>query len=486
MSIFKKSILIKLWLAMVTLVLAVIWVSSLAQSNMTKKIYYDQQEKQLTELVKDIASLAGTGKDASEQIKLISAMTHTNIMIVDTEGNILQCQGLGMDMNFLNNPKDRVNAVGHHGNLITKDDLNRVLSGLTTAYRGPSQIVNTDVLSVATPVSTGGVVTGAVVLSAALTTYEEKLAEYQRIILNVGMGGIIMATVLSLLLSRSLSRPLIQMNQAARGLAAGDFSCRVEVNSEDEVGVLARSLNTLSLQLQEKIKALELLDNTRKDFVAGVSHELRTPLTIMLGYAEALQDNLAGTEEERQEYIAFIIDEIHRLKRLVADLLDMRRIETGQEKIELQQLNPLPVLIKSIDKMNAVAAVKEIRLTRRLPVDLPLVISNQDRLEQVMTNLLDNAIRHSRQGGVVVVTASADDNFLSVSVTDSGMGIPEEEQDLIWEKFYKIDKSRTRSGGGTGLGLAIVKRIVENMGGTVSVASVQNTGATFSFTMPRA
>lgn len=479
MKFLKSSIIAKLWLIMVILVLVVIWVSGLAQSSIISKIYFDQQVEQLSNQGKDIALLINSGKDIKEKIKLLSDMTHTNIMLVDPEGYLEECHGMGMNMSVGNSLNDRVSILGHHGNLMTREELTRVLSGETVAYRGPNHFVDTDVLSVAVPVKAQGVVSGAVILSAPLTPYEDRLADFQRVILNVGIGGIILATFLSLLLSRSLSRPLIQMNTVARGLAAGDFSRKVAVITEDEVGILARSLNTLSGQLQEKIQALERLDNTRKDFVASISHELKTPLTIMQGYAEALQDNLAETEEERQEHISCIIDEIQRLKRLVAELLDLRRIEMGQERIELRQLDAVPILIKSMDKMKTMACEKGIFLEGIFPEGLPHVKSNPDRLEQVMMNLLDNAIRHTPQGGTVKVDVSGANNCIAIRVTDSGPGIPESELDLIWEKFYKVDKSRARTGGGTGLGLAIVKRLIENMGGSVSVSSIMGRGTTF-------
>lgn len=484
MRFLKSSIIAKLWFIMVILVLMVIWVSGLAQSNIIRKIYYDQQVEQLSNQGKDIAVLIGPGSDIKENIKLLSDMTHTNIMFVDPEGFLEECHGMGMNMSLGEGINDRVSILGHHGNLMTREELGRVLSGETVAYRGPNHFVDTDVLSVAVPVKSQGLVTGAVIISAPLTPYEDRLADYQRVILNVGIGGIILATFLSLLLSRSLSRPLIQMNNVARGLAAGDFSRKVEVKTRDEIGVLASSLNTLSGQLQDKIQALERLDNTRKDFVASISHELKTPLTIMQGYAEALQDNLAETEEERQEHISCIIDEIQRLKRLVAELLDLRRIEMGQEIIELKQMDIVPVLMKSIDKMKTVALEKGITLEGKLPASIPYVELNPDRLEQVMINLLDNAIRHTPPGGIVKVDVSGAGKFIEIRVADSGPGIPESELELIWEKFYKVDKSRTRNGGGTGLGLAIVKRLIENMCGTVTVSSTEGKGTTFVISFP--
>lgn len=320
-------------------------------------------------------------------------------------------------------------------------------------------------------------------MNAPLTPHQDRLVALRRAIFGVGIGGILLAALLSFVLSRSLSRPLLEMNSAARAMAAGDFSRKVEVRTGDEIGLLANSLNTLSGQLQEKIFTLERLDETRKDFVAGISHELRTPLAIMQGYAEALQDNIAETEEERQEQINSIMEEIQRLKRLVAELLDLRGIETGQQRFELSQVEILPVIEKSIEKMKTLAQEKGVILESSFAEQLPLVKSNPDRLEQVMINLLDNAITYTPGGGKVEVKVSSSSGHVLVQVVDGGPGIPVDEQELVWEKFYKVDKSRTRSAGGTGLGLSILKRLVEHMGGEIRVSNAGGSGAVFSFTL---
>lgn len=484
MKFLRGSIIIKYWLAMVVLVLLIVWVTGFTQTNMVSKIYYDQQVEQLSRQAENMIAVLNHGeKDINENIILLSNLNDFNVMLVDREGYLEECYGMGKNMGMGKNPGNRINIIGHHGNIMTPQELGRVLDGEMVSYRGTSHFINADVLSVALPLTTEDQVAGAVIVSAPLTPYEDRLAVLQKVILNVGIGGIFLATLISFLLSRSLSRPLIQMNAVARGLAAGDFSRKVEVKTDDEIGVLAGSLNTLSEQLQEKIADLERLDNNRKDFVASISHELRTPLTIMQGYAEALQDNIAETEEERQEYVSYIISEIQRQKRLVAELLDLRRIESGQEKIELHQIDPLPVIKSSMDKMTTMAREKKIAIKWACPSNLPPVTANQDRLEQVMLNLLENAIRHTPEAGTIEVEIKLKDELMVIEVADTGQGIPEDEIELIWEKFYKTDRSRSRTSGGTGLGLAIVKRIVENMGGNVSASSVLGRGSRFIFTL---
>ncbi|MCL6479053.1 MAG: HAMP domain-containing histidine kinase [Peptococcaceae bacterium] len=162
----------------------------------------------------------------------------------------------------------------------------------------------------------------------------------------------------------------------------------------------------------------------------------------------------------------------------------MRRIESGWESIELGDFDAAPVLMKSVDKMRTLAERKNIDLSLEVEEKLPVLKANPDRLEQVMINLIENALRFTPMGGSTIVRAVRADGFVKVSVTDSGPGIPGEEQELIWEKFYKVDKSRARKdGGGTGLGLAIVKRLVEKMGGSVGVESIPGKGTTFYFTL---
>lgn len=478
MTFLKKSIVAKLWLAMVILVLVITWTTGMAQSNIIKKVYYKQQTDSILRQGNDIAGALSNGA-GREKISLLSEMTHTNIMLVDRDGFILECHGMGMNMS-----STRISILDHHGDLITTEDFKKVLAGERVLKKGVNDIIGTDVLSVMVPVTAGGKTAGAVIVSHSIAAIEGQLSEYQSIILNVGIGGIILATFLSLLFSRSLSRPLIQMNRVARALARGDYSRKLEVKSQDEIGVLASSLNTLSGELQEKIATLERVDQTRKDFVAGVSHELRTPLTIIQGYAEALKDNVAESEEDRRECIDGIVEETARLKILVFDLLDLRRIESGQESIELSEFDIAPVILKAAEKMGVFIEQKGIALNLGIPEDIPPVLANPDRLQQILINLLENAVRYTPTGGNVRVNTAVLNGFVKIDVTDSGPGIPADQQDLIWEKFYKIDKSRARrEGGGTGLGLSIVKRLAENMGGRVYVESAAGQGTTFSFTL---
>jgi two-component system sensor histidine kinase ResE len=232
------------------------------------------------------------------------------------------------------------------------------------------------------------------------------------------------------------------------------------------------------------------LDKLRKDFVANVSHELRTPLSMLQGYSEALLDDIAGTPEERKELAQVIYDESLRMGRLVKDLLDLARMEAGHMQLNLREVSVNAFVQRVYRKFSAMAKERGLAISCSVPeTDIVLDQADEDRLEQVLTNLLDNAIRHTPKQSGISIRAEAvrrgNEQDVLIEIKDHGQGIPAEDLPYIFERFYKADKARTRdSTGGTGLGLAIVKNIVEAHGGKIHVASTVGQGTTFSIILP--
>lgn len=232
------------------------------------------------------------------------------------------------------------------------------------------------------------------------------------------------------------------------------------------------------------------LDKLRKDFVANVSHELRTPLSMLQGYSEALVDDIAGSPEERKEMAQVIHDESLRMGRLVKDLLDLAKLENGNLELHFRELEVNSFLKRIQRKFAALSKENDISITCILPEgDLLLEQADEDRLEQVMTNLLDNALRHTPAHAGIEIKASKEQykggDAVRIEISDQGYGIPAEDLPYIFERFYKADKARTRgASGGTGLGLSIVKNLVEAHQGTVSVRSQIGQGTTFSIMLP--
>ncbi|MCP8616735.1 ATP-binding protein [Salirhabdus salicampi] len=229
------------------------------------------------------------------------------------------------------------------------------------------------------------------------------------------------------------------------------------------------------------------LDKLRKDFIANVSHELRTPISMLQGYSEAIVDGIAQSKEERNELAKIIYDESLRIGRLVNDLLDLARMEAGQIQLHMQSVNLKPYLDKVVRKFRGVAEDKQVDLQGQFEIRNVEATFDPDRIEQVLTNLIDNAIRHTSEDGTVTLSVIEDEDRLNFRVKDTGCGIPEEDLPFIFERFYKSDKARTRSNDntGTGLGLAIAKNIVDAHNGSIQVHSKVNEGTSFEFYLPK-
>ncbi len=300
-----------------------------------------------------------------------------------------------------------------------------------------------------------------------------------------GAIAVFIALILSLFLARQIASPLRTVTLAAKRIASGDLSQRVSVKSKDELGELAVAFNSMAESLARN-------EQVRRNMVADIAHELRTPLTVIQGNLEAILD---GVIPLSKDHVASIHEETTVLARLIADLRELSLAEAGQLKLERGPINLADLLGKAIARHQTAATEKEIALTTDLPDELPLADVDEQRISQTVNNLLTNALRHTEHGGRIVVAAkngsvATSDKatkttpMLTVSIADTGSGIPPEEIPYIFERFYRLDKSRSRASGGSGIGLAIVKQLVEAHGGKVWAESTVGKGTTFYFTVP--
>lgn len=234
------------------------------------------------------------------------------------------------------------------------------------------------------------------------------------------------------------------------------------------------------------ITELRRLENVRKDFVANVSHELRTPISSIKGYAETLQEGALDDKENAKDFLKIISSEADRLASLVNDLLDLSRIESGRIGLKQRPCDVAGTVARAVSGFLKTADRSGIKLLVEVPAGMSPMMVDEGMITQVLYNLLDNAIKYNRPGGSVTVSAKEKLDHLEIEVSDTGVGIPEEDISRIFERFYRVDKARSRELGGTGLGLSIVKHIAQAHGGEVSVSSVLGKGSTFIFTVPRA
>ena len=293
------------------------------------------------------------------------------------------------------------------------------------------------------------------------------------LLLAAGVAGLA-AVLLTVGLSRPILGPVEALTAAARRMEKGDLSQRVEVQSNDEIGELARAFNAMT-------DGLTRLEELRRNMVSDVAHDLRTPLTNIRGYLEALQD---GVVEPKREVVDSLHEEAMLLNRLIDDLQELALAEAGQLRLERRPVAPADLVNNALEAARAQAAAKGLVLQADLPVDLPLTNVDPQRIGQVLGNLLSNALTHTPSGGEIVVAARMVDSTVEVSVRDTGEGIPPEHLPYIFERFYRADKSRSRVTGGTGLGLAIARQLVEAHGGRIEVESEVGRGTQFTFTLP--
>jgi len=234
------------------------------------------------------------------------------------------------------------------------------------------------------------------------------------------------------------------------------------------------------------ITELRRLEKIRRDFVANVSHELRTPISSIKGYAETLLEGALEDKDNAREFINIIYQDANRLASLINDLLDLSKIESDKLKMSFTALDPVVLIKKAVTIVDNQAKAKSITLKVDIPQSLPRIRADETRFSQVMINLLDNAVKYSSEGGSATISAQVVENGLQVDISDTGIGISEADLPRIFERFYRVDKARSRELGGTGLGLSIVKHIVSAHGGQIRVKSEPGHGSTFSFIIPLA
>ena len=233
------------------------------------------------------------------------------------------------------------------------------------------------------------------------------------------------------------------------------------------------------------ITNLRKLEKIRQDFVANVSHELRTPVSSIKGYAETLLEGALEDKENARDFLKIIYSDSDRLAKLINDLLDLTKIESEKLKMELRPCVIRPVVERVVSGVNKQAKDSSITIKMDIPRELPNILADEVRIAQVLLNLIDNAIKYNKEKGLVIISAKEKDGFIQIDVSDTGVGIPEEDLPRLFERFYRVDKARSRELGGTGLGLSIVKHIIQEHQGEISVQSVLGQGSTFSFTIPK-
>jgi len=296
-------------------------------------------------------------------------------------------------------------------------------------------------------------------------------------LLRAGAVSLLVSILLAWLVARWIALPLQHMAVVAKAVADGDFRQRMSPSGPQEAQSLAQAFN-------EMVQKVEGSRRTQRDFVANVSHELKTPLTSIQGFAQAILDGTAEDEQAKRHAARVIHEESDRLRRLVDELLDLARLDAGQVAFARDALDLRALLAAVVERLSLRAREKGVSIQSILS-GLPTVIGDGDRLAQVFTNLLDNAIRYAPRDSAVVVRGETQDGWVTLHVDDRGPGIPPEELSRVFERFYQLEKSRrSGEGRGAGLGLAICREVVQAHGGRIVAQSAVGQGTRFSVQLP--
>ncbi len=428
------------------------------------QFYYQQNTREMLAFGQRLADFIerAPAPGAAEAVRSIAQLAGTPIMLIDTDARVSAGSG---------------QLAAEVGRRVQSEQAQNALKGDASVVLAVDETLPGSLFVAAVPVGRGDRAIGAVLL---FRSADEVSATLTRMRALLGFGGgsfLLLVWVVGWLLSRRIVRPILQMKETADRMASGDYSTRVSGSGNDELTELANAINRLG-------ESLHSLAAGRRAFFANVSHELRTPLSYVRGYSDALAHGLFESEEEVRETGRILSEESKRLSRLVDDLFDLAQAEEGRLRLEVERLNASDAIEEIVVRMQSVAEQKGIRLQAEASEALWLE-ADPLRFEQIMVNFLDNALRHTPEGGRVQVSGLREPGGrVTVTVEDSGPGLGAEPH-RVWERFYRGDESRNRNLGGSGLGLAIVKSLVELHGGDV-FADNRSTygGARFGFVLP--
>jgi len=415
------------------------------------------------------AMVEGDSTYIQRETKNLAKNLNLRITVIDKEGKVLA------------DSEREASSMENHGD--RAEFIEAVEKGLGQSTRF-SQTLNYPMKYVAVRVADGEDVVGVVRIAVPESEVQLEMRELYRAVMLGTAAAICIAAIIAYVMSRGISQPIRQMREVAGAVAKGQFDSKALIKGNDELGELAQSINAMSDELKLKIERLKYLDTVRTDFVANVSHELKTPLTSIRGFVETLEDGAINNSNSARRFLAIIKKHAQRLGNIIDDLLRLSELESGSG-IKMAELDLKGLIDEIVMGFGHALAVKQQRLSAEAPGGDFTIRGDRDRLEQVFVNLIDNAIKYTKEGGLITLRLAEADDYVIVTVEDNGIGIPTEDIERVFERFYRVDKARSRQLGGTGLGLSIAKHIVSAHKGGICIESAVNKGTKVLVTLPK-
>jgi len=467
----KDSIFLKLFVLFLIFSMSIVGLQWFLQANFFNSFYQQQKIKQMKDLGQELKKQfneEGLSLQTREKVDEVADTLNGSLRIFDIRGGMIYQTGMMMGMS----------RMGH----LSMEDWSRIQNGAAIVFKVPGNMRKLDALALIYPIEDY-----IIVLHTPLQPIEESIAISKKFSVYVLMGAMILAMILALIFSKTITKPLTKLNGVAMEMGRLNFDSRWEDDRKDEIGQLGNTFNFLSSELkktfdelQEELKKEKNLDKMRKEFVARVSHELQTPIALIQGYTEALQDDVAKNEEEKQEYFHIIEEEANKMSTMVKDLLDLSQLESGNFKVKLENFDIVSLVDRTLFKFDVLKKEKNVQLIVEEELQEQLVLGDEYRIEQVLSNLIQNAINHCNIGGKVEITLKDRGEIVWIGVYNEGTPIAEEDLKYIWESFYKEKDKKI----GTGLGLAIVRNVLELHGSHYGVENVDG-GVLFYFQLKK-
>jgi signal transduction histidine kinase len=470
-----KTVFSKLMIIFIVIILISTVVSALLISQYFSNTFVDRAREEMVNVAKDVSTDAAynyyniLSTDDFMNIVRQKAMNNGDVIwVVDQNTNIW------VTYNPFGETKiTREEILKYYFDML--DDINH--GNITAKTNESDSFFNAPVITVGMPVIIQGNIVGAVFVHKLLSDLKPAMMDMYRQIIFAALIAFAVAVILIYFLAKSILKPLKKVTKATKQLAHGNFDVRISINSRDEIGELSDTFNSVAEDLGK-------YENTRRSFVANVSHELRSPLTSMQGLVQGILDGTIQ-KDQQENYLTVVLDETKRLNYLINDLLDLSQIESGKLAYEFKNIDINELIRRCLITFESKISAKNIEVEVDIKDEKQYVSADENRIKQVMTNLIDNAVKFTPQGGTIKIFTKESPASIFVNVNNSGGVIEPEDLPYVFERFYKADKSRTRTQEGTGLGLSIVKKILAGHGQNIWVKSTAQDGTTFTFTLKK-
>lgn len=464
-TIFKK-----LFITFVSIIIISVIFLGVVVSRVLTDYFVSEKEKMLRERAYAVSEIYRELYISNNSIKAFNKL----VTEIRTIYQYLDASFIFVDNNFvvtLSAGKNLENIIGME---ISEKRLLPVMEGKVISINGNlSGIFAEDAIILAYPLYVYNKVVGAMLISPNMAELQNSISYVFRIIIICLLISVTIAFILMYILSSALSTKLQEMSNVAKVIESGNFERRIKINSKDEIGQLAVSLNNMAESLSQQ-------DNFKREFIANISHDIRTPLTTIEGFIKAILDETIQSESQ-DKYLLIVLDETNRLKKLANDVLELNYFKSGGTEVTKTDFDISQLIREVCTKFERVLYEKNITLNITLANEKTIVSADQDKVERIIYNLLDNAVKFVNINGNINIETTMLENKLSISVLDDGIGISEENQKRVFDRFYKADSSRGIDKKGNGLGLAIVREFIKAHGEIIQVKSEEGKGTEFIF-----